>query len=166
MTRWCKRLAIACAAALLGPVAPAAFGATATSTFTATITITATCQVISANTLSFGTQGLLTANIDASSTFVVYCTNGTTYNVGLDDGTTTGGTITTRLLINGATTVQYKMFSNSGRTTNWGNTVGTDTVAGTGTGANQTMTIYGRVLSQTTPAPGTYTDTVTITITY
>ena len=48
----------------------------------------------------------------------------------------------------------------------WGNTVGTDTVAGTGNGASQAYTIRGRVPIQTTPAPGAYADTVTVTVTY
>jgi len=47
-----------------------------------------------------------------------------------------------------------------------GNTVSTDTVAATGNGASQSYTVYGRVPAQTTPAPGTYTDTVTVTVTY
>ena len=48
----------------------------------------------------------------------------------------------------------------------WGNTVGTDTQAATGTGAAQTYTIYGRIPPQTTPAPATYSDTITVTVTY
>jgi spore coat protein U-like protein len=48
----------------------------------------------------------------------------------------------------------------------WGNTVGTDTVAATGSGAAQSYTVYGRITAQTTPAPGTYTDTITVTVTY
>jgi spore coat protein U-like protein len=51
-------------------------------------------------------------------------------------------------------------------TTNWGNTVGTDTVAGTGNGSGQVYTVYGQISAQTTPAPGTYNDTITVTITY
>ena len=139
---------------------------TATGTFTSTITIQASCQVISTNSLNFGTQGILVANTDVTSTFNVQCTNTTPYNVGLNAGTGTGATTTTRLMTNGANTVAYQMFSNAGRTTNWGNTVGTDTVAGTGNGTQQTLTVYGRVPPQTTPAPATYNDTVTITITY
>jgi spore coat protein U-like protein len=140
--------------------------ATATGSFTAQITITAECKVQSANTLDFGSHGILDANVDATSTFTVQCTNGTTYNVGLNAGATAGGTTTTRLMANGAATVSYKMYSDAGRTTNWGNTVGTDTVSGSGNGAVQTLTIYGRVPIQTTPAPNSYTDTVTITVTY
>jgi spore coat protein U-like protein len=139
---------------------------TTTSTFTATVTLQASCQVLSGNTLGFGTQGTLTSNTDASANFTVQCTNTTPYNVGLNAGTTAGGTVTTRLMTSGSDTVAYKLFSDSGRTTNWGNTVGTDTVTGTGNGAQQTLTIYGRVPAQTTPAPATYNDTVTVTVTY
>jgi spore coat protein U-like protein len=69
-------------------------------------------------------------------------------------------------MTNGAATVSYSLYSNAARTTNWGNTVGTDTVAGTGTGSNQSYTVYGSVPAQTTPAPATYTDTITVTVTY
>jgi len=37
---------------------------------------------------------------------------------------------------------------------------------GTGTGTAQTIPVYGDVPGQTTPAAGTYRDTVTATITY
>jgi spore coat protein U-like protein len=151
---------------LLAAMAGSANASTATSTFNATLTLQASCQVASNNTLSFGTQGILAANTDATSTFNVQCTNSTPYNVGLNAGTTSGGSTTTRLLTSGSDTVAYKMFSDSAHTTNWGNTVGTDTVAGTGNGAQQTLTIYGRVPAQTTPAPATYNDTVTVTVTY
>ena len=36
----------------------------------------------------------------------------------------------------------------------------------TGNGALQSYTIYGRVPPQTTPKPGTYADTITLTVTY
>lgn len=143
-----------------------AMAATATGTFTASITIQSSCSVISTNTLAFGTQGILTSNVDTTSALVVQCTNTTPYNVGLNAGTTAGGTTTTRLMNNGDATVAYKLYSDSGRTTNWGDTVGTDTVSSTGNGAQQTLTIYGRAPVQTTPAPATYTDTITVTITY
>jgi len=48
----------------------------------------------------------------------------------------------------------------------WGTTIGTDTVAATGNGAGQNYTVYGRIQVQTTPAPGTYNDTIVATITY
>ena len=63
-------------------------------------------------------------------------------------------------------TLAYSLFSNSAMTTNWGNTVGTDTSAGTGTGAAQTLTVYGKIPAGTAPAADGYSDTITATVTY
>jgi spore coat protein U-like protein len=60
----------------------------------------------------------------------------------------------------------YKLFSNSGYTTNWGNTVGTDTVAGIGTGTAQSLSVYGQLPAGQFVRPGNYTDTVIATVTY
>ena len=48
----------------------------------------------------------------------------------------------------------------------WGDeTGGTGALTGTGSGASQTLTLYGRVPGgQPTPAIGTYSDTVTATV--
>jgi spore coat protein U-like protein len=140
--------------------------ATTTSTFTSQITITASCTINSASTLNFSSQGVLSANVDQTSTVQVQCTNTTPYNIGLDAGTATGATVTTRKMTNGSATVSYALYSDSGRATNWGNTVGTDTVSSTGTGAAQSFTVYGRVPAQVTPAPATYADTITVTVSY
>jgi spore coat protein U-like protein len=43
---------------------------------------------------------------------------------------------------------------------------GIDTVAGTGNGSAQTLSVYGRIAPQTTPAPGAYADTVNVTVTF
>jgi spore coat protein U-like protein len=66
----------------------------------------------------------------------------------------------------GAALLNYSLFSNSGMTTNWGNTVGTDTVPGAGTGTVQAITVYGQVAAGQYLAPGAYTDTITATVTY
>jgi spore coat protein U-like protein len=155
-------LAACCLFALPEPL----YAATATTTMTVQMTITATCTINSAATLNFGTQGVLSANVDQTSTIQVTCTNTTPYNIGLNAGTGTGATVATRKMTSGATTVNYTLYSNSTRTTVWGNTVGTDTVAATGNGAAQSYTVYGRVPPQAAPAPGTYTDTITVTVTY
>jgi spore coat protein U-like protein len=43
---------------------------------------------------------------------------------------------------------------------------GTNTEAGTGTGTTQTITVYGQVPAQTSPAPGSYADVVNVTVTF
>jgi len=145
--------------------------ATVTDNMNVQLIIQASCEFGTVNDLDFGTATTpLTANIDADTTLEVVCTNGTTYEVGLNAGTTAGGTIATRKMFNAGTTedVDYQLFQDAGRTTNWGNDTagGTDTVSGTGNGATQTLTVYGRVMPQTTPTPATYTDVITVTVEY
>jgi spore coat protein U-like protein len=154
------------ALAIFALAGPAAEAAVATGTFTSTITLQASCQVVSTNSLAFGTQNLLSANVDVQANFTVQCTNSTPYNIGLNAGSTAGGTVATRLMTSGAATVQYRMYSDAARTVNWGNTPATDTVSGTGNGSAQVLTVYGRVPAQATPAAGSYSDTVTVTINY
>jgi spore coat protein U-like protein len=137
---------------------------TVTSHFNVKATVQANCQ-IAAGTLNFGTySGLL---INSTSIISVTCTNTTTYNVGLNAGTATGATVTNRSMTGPAgALLGYKLFSNSGFTVNWGNTVGTNTLAGTGTGIAKSLTVYGQLPAGQSANPGSYTDTITATITY
>jgi spore coat protein U-like protein len=152
---------------------PASAITTTTQTFAVNLTIQAQCVINSTATLNFGTVGVLggplgATNTDQTTTVAVQCTDTTPFNIGLDGGTTSGGTPTTRKLLNtsSAATVNYTLWQDSGHTTNWGNTVPTDTASKTGDGASHSYTIFGRIPPQTTPAPGTYADTVTVTVTY
>jgi spore coat protein U-like protein len=140
--------------------------ATVTGTFNVQVTIAATCALNSASNLDFGTQGVLAANVDQTSTINVTCTNTTPYNIGLDKGVN-GASVTTRQMKSaGPALINYSLFSDAGRTVNWGNTVGTDTVAATGTGSAQPFTVFGRIPPQVSPLPAVYTDTITVTVTF
>jgi spore coat protein U-like protein len=153
------------AAALISglPLAQA-YAATTTTTFTVTATVAAGCTV-SATNLAFGTYS--ETQIDATSTITTNCSNGSPYNIGLNPGTATGATVTTRKMTGPASALlNYSLFSDSGRTTNWGNTVGTDTVPSTGTGAAQNFTVFGRLPGSQFVAIGAYTDTITVTVTF
>lgn len=139
----------------------------ATTNFNVQITIQAACQINSAGNLDFGTSGVIGAPIDATSSIVVQCTASTPYSLGLSAGGGTGATVANRLMTSPAgATISYSLYTTAAHTTVWGNTVGTDRQTGTGNGAPQTFTVYGRVPAQTTPAVGTYTDTVTATLNY
>ena len=158
-----------CAIGALGVALHArqAIAATATGNFQVRITIQESCIVASTNPLDFGSQNVLAANVDQTTTLSVQCTPGTAYNIGLDAGTGAGATEALRKMTGpGAATVDYSLYQDSGRTTLWGNTVPTTTVAGSGNGAAQPYTVYGRVPPQTTPAAGSYVDTITVTVTY
>jgi spore coat protein U-like protein len=67
---------------------------------------------------------------------------------------------------NGGAQITYGLYQNAARSQPWGNNTGTNTVAGSGTGSGQALTVYGRVPAQTTPAPGTYSDSIIATLTY
>jgi spore coat protein U-like protein len=154
--------------ALNGVQAATYSNGTATAQLTVTLTLQANCTIV-ANPLSFGTNGVLSTEIDRQTTVAVTCTNTTPYNVGLDAGTVTGSVVGARLLAgtatgNTATTVGFQLFQDAGRTTVWGNTQGTNTVAGVGTGSAQSIAVYGAVPPQATPKPDTYQTTVTATV--
>jgi spore coat protein U-like protein len=160
------RKVIPCVAVGLALVGGGAYAATTQTTFGVNVTIQAQCLINSASTMAFGTQGVLIANVNQTSTIVVQCTDTTTYDIGLDAGGGSGATVTTRKLTGGGATINYSLYTDSGHNTVWGNTVSTDTVSATGNGAAQSYTVYGRIPAQTTPAPAAYSDTITITVTY
>ena len=136
---------------------------TDTTQFTLTVVIQGTCT-ISANPLSFGNY--TAALLNAASTLSVKCTSNIAYNVGLDAGTAAGATVTTRKMTGPAgALMNYSLYSNSTRTSNWGNT-SPSWVSGTGTGAAQTLTVYGQIPANQHLTSGTYTDTITATVNY
>lgn len=158
---------VAMVAACLGFATGEAEAATTTTgSFNVQVTIAATCVIDSASLLNFGTQGVLAANIDQTSTITVTCTATTPYDIGLDKGVN-GASVTTRQMKDAGTDlINYSLFSDSGHTTNWGNTIGTDAVHATGTGSAQAFTVFGRIPPQASQPPGLYTDTITITVTF
>lgn len=163
-----KNLAACSAAAAIAATffsAPASAG-TASATFQVTADVLAACSV-SATTLNFANYTSSAGNKDVQSTVSVTCSNGTTYNVGLNEGASTGATVSARAMTGPASALlNYSLFSDSGRTVNWGNTVPTDTVGGTGSGAAQTLNVYGRIPGSQYVAIGHYTDTITATVTF
>lgn len=140
--------------------------ATLNTDLSVTITIINLCIAASTTPVAFGSHGFLTSQIDNTGTISVTCTPGASYTVGLNAGTSVGATTTTRKMSGPGTAISYQLFRETGRTTNWGNNTGTDTVAGTGDGTSQSLTVFGRVPVQTTPIAGSYSDTVQVAIEY
>ncbi|MBW9332131.1 Csu type fimbrial protein [Herbaspirillum aquaticum] len=157
-------VAASIAAVVLASSAPASIAATASGTLTISASVVAACTVVG-SAIAFGayTQSV----VNQSGTITVLCTNGTTYNVGLDAGTGSGASVSNRKMsAAGGGTLNYALYRDSARTNNWGSTIGTDTQAGTGSGLTQTLTVYGQIPASQTPLAGAYSDTVTVTLTY
>jgi spore coat protein U-like protein len=145
---------------------------TTTTTFQVQATVPKLC-LFGAGTLNFGTYtpGSGTA-ATGTTTLNVNCTKTTTYTVTFNAGSTTGGTVAQRLLANGANTLQYNLYTTNTYATIYGDgTGGTANVtgAGSGVGTANAVTIYGQLPDNAfnqNAAAGTYTDTITMTITY
>ena len=151
----------------IGGAAPGmALAQTATANFNVTLTITANC-VISATDLNFGSQGVLNTAVTGNTNLSVTCSNTTPYTVGLNAGTGTGSTEAQRFLSGtgaNTATVAYQLYKPGSTTVVWGDADVAARVGGTGTGAAQPIQVNGVVPAQTTPAPGTYSSTVTATV--
>lgn len=136
--------------------------ASTTTTFNSTITINASCTV-SASNVAFGSVSATATNVDSTGGLTVRCTSGTSYTVSLGQGSNFS---TTRRMADGNSNfVAYELYRDSARTQTWGANSGVDTLASTGTGADQSITIYGRVPSAN-QAAGSYTDAVLVTVTW
>jgi len=142
-----------------------AYATTATATIAVSTTVTNTCT-ISATGLPFPAYTGAAAD-PGTATLTINCTNLANYSVALDKGLGAGASVTTRQMTNGSSTLGYSLYKDSGHGTIWGDGTGsTVTVAGTGNGTPQTLTVYGQIPSGENSISGTYTDTVTATITY
>lgn len=134
--------------------------------FTASATVEASCNpIFSVQNIGFGTQGILSSNIDTTAIIAPQCTNTTPYQIGLDNGQNATGN--TRRMHNGAGKyVSYELYRDAARSQRWGDTLNSDTLADIGTGSAQAQSVYARTAPQITPPQGSYSDTVTVTIYY
>jgi spore coat protein U-like protein len=155
-------------------MASAAHAGTQTAALTVQITVTASCT-INAATLTFpSTPGtsLLSTAVTGSTTVSVTCTSGSPYAIGMDNGANASGS--QRRMNTGSNYINYGLYTDSGYLNAWTTAASNSTCTsanscylGTGNGSAQSINIYGKVPTvATAPAPGTYTDTVTMTSTY
>ncbi|WP_049074117.1 Csu type fimbrial protein, partial [Klebsiella michiganensis] len=113
----------------------------------------------------------LYSNVDVASTagagsIIVTCTPGTAISIALDYGVN-GGSATQRYMSNGnSSTLAYQLYQDANRANVWGSSTLALSVASFPS-TTQTYTVYGRLFATNGfPAVGSYTDTVTVTLTY
>jgi spore coat protein U-like protein len=121
---------------------------------------------VSAATLDFGLASGLAGAIDGVSTMTVTCSAGTPFSIALNGGNAGAVDPVQRKMSKGGEQISYGLYRDVARLLPWGETVGVDILSGVGDGAAQPVTVYGRVPAQATPSPGTYTDTIVVTLTY
>jgi spore coat protein U-like protein len=135
-----------------------------TANMAVSASVSSVCSV-SAGALAFG-EVASSGTTDGTSTVTVNCTGGGAYTVGLGNGLQ--NVLAQRKLQSGANLLNYELFKEVGHTNRWGD-AGAELVSGTGSGADQNLTVYGQIASGQTLVSGNgtpYTDTILVTLTY
>lgn len=168
-----RMLTVAGATALaLGVVSGTQAASPQTANLSVTATVSANCT-ISTTAVAFGEYDPVVTNastvLDATGKVSVTCTNGApsliTLGQGPDPDAASTDAAPVRRMKSGSNYLSYQLYSEATHTTVWGNDATSD-VPNTGTGANQDITVYGRVPAGQNVPTGNYTDTVVATITF
>lgn len=121
----------------------------------------ASCSVTVVS-VAFGAYDVFApTDTNTTGTLKVKCSASAAYTISVSAGS---GTFTSRVMLNGSYKLNYNLFTTSQDLTVWGDgTGGTVTVSGTGTAS---YTLYGMIPALQNVPVGSYTDTVTVTVTY
>jgi len=129
---------------------------------------------VSATPVSFGSYNVFNASpLDATGTITVHCTGLVgllvSYNIKLSTGLS--GSYAPRQMANGANRLNYNLYTDATRLTVWGNgSAGTSFVSNSILlvllGVTVNHTIYGRVPALQNVAVGSYSDNMTVTLTF
>lgn len=157
----------------IGLLGACLLGQQQTGTFTVpinvTITITNDCTTITAPAINFGSAPLVGSFLPVSQSISVICTKGSTYTVGFNNGLHATGN--QRYMASGGNLLAYQIYQGSG-STYWGDT-GTARVASSASNSissdqlTRTFNYNALILtSQSTPTAGSYSDTVTVDLSF
>src|SRR5688572_25395349 len=151
---------------------PATSGGQATYTATAgmpvRMEIVASCSV-SASDLNFGAYASnQNAPVQGQTAIQLLCGTGTLAELSLDAGTGPGGSTSRRRMEQeaGRDRLDYDLFQDPGRTIHWGDRSGVDTLEVQTTGSALTIPVYGQIPGGQRVRDGTYSDTITVQVTY
>ncbi len=143
------------------------FAGSTSANLPVTATVANSCTFGTVNSLEFGNYDTAVANaaggsdLAGSSTFGLTCTNGASIVIALNTGTHASGG--SRFMASGANLLQYALYSDSTHSTAWDPFT---TVSDTGTGTSKTYTVYGLIPKGQSVPIGSYSDTVSINVSY
>jgi spore coat protein U-like protein len=170
-----KTIRTAAAVLALCGAAMSASASTATATFTVTATVVNDCSITTTN-IAFGNYDPTSATaLTAQGAVSTKCTMGDVVSValnqGLNPGTGSTAAVPARQMATpGTSYLPYHIYTTSGGSTEWGaGVVGTNTPpAQTSVSVNTALvfTTYGTILAGVNVPAGSYTDTVTATVTF
>ncbi|HEY6814344.1 MAG TPA: spore coat protein U domain-containing protein [Croceibacterium sp.] len=131
-------------------------------TVNVTASVVPTCTLGTIGAIDFGTRSTIPANVDATGAVQFSCPSGLAWTLKIGGGQNAASG--ERRMRSGTNSyVQYRLYRETGRTT----LLAIDgTFTGTGTGATQTTSIYGRLAPQSPPVVGTYQDFIVVTLSF
>lgn len=140
---------------------------TADTTFVVSITVENSCT-ISVNDLNFGAVSDLTPSISGSTTGSVTCSGIAPVSVSFDAGTGGTSTLAARQMDDGTNTLDYNLYRDAANTEILGDgSGGTFTIDFTSTGGADAFDVYALTEPGQNPKPpGTYSSTITATVTF
>jgi spore coat protein U-like protein len=124
------------------------------------------CMLKTVTGVSFGTYDVFATSPNAATgTIEILCTPGIgTWTLTLSSGNSPS--FPGRYMLQGMEPLNHNLYTDAGATLIWGDgTGGTTYVTGSGSG-HFTFTVYGLLPAGQDVSPGTYTDTITITLTF
>jgi spore coat protein U-like protein len=129
---------------------------------------------VSATSVAFGSYNVFNASpLNATGTITVHCTNLlallVNYNIKLSKGLS--GSYAPRQMANGANRLNYNLYTDATRLTVWGDGSGgtsfvSNSLLAVVLGVTVNHTVYGRVLALQNVAVGSYSDNITVTLTF
>jgi len=146
--------------------APSAFASNpTTTTFVVSTTVTNSCSV-TATPLTFTYSETAAAN--AQSTVSVTCTTaGADFTVALNGGG--ANNVAARKMTNGTYNLGYQLYTTNAYSTVWGDGTGTSVTQSSASVTANTavaLTVYGQIPAGESAISGTYSDTITASVTY
>jgi spore coat protein U-like protein len=121
--------------------------------------------IINVTGVNFGSYDVFSnVALDSAGNIDINCLNGVGYNITFSAG---NGTYEQRVMSSGAHSLNYNLFTAANRVLVWGDATNDSvTVSGSGTDETVDHVVYGRIPPNQNVYPGSYSDTITVEITF
>jgi spore coat protein U-like protein len=123
--------------------------------------------VIAAVPVNFGVyQPFSAIPVDSNGSITIRCRSFVPYSIAINSSVI--GSFASRHMSQSGAQLSYQLYTDAARRTVWGDgTGGSATVSGFCAGScNNDHSVYGRIPPRQSATPGTYTDTITVTIVF
>jgi len=159
--------AVVIAGGLMAAGTPALAGQT-TNTLNAKITVTDGCSLQTSDLMFVAPNPIIGLVIDSSTTLTVKCTPNTAYTIDIDDGLQPQGNNKRRMVSAAGVPLAYNVYFDAARSASrvWGKGAGKNYIGNSGSGAAQSIPVYGRVTVAALIPAGGYKDTLTVTLNF